>query len=74
MEILGQIFSLPKELININFQDKNGNSALHYSCDEGNLKIVEILLKANCETNIKNNEKKKHHYIYHLKGVILISV
>ena len=73
LEILGQIFSLPKELININFQDKNGNSALHYSCDEGNLKIVEILLKANCETNIKNNEKKTPLHLSSKRGYFDIS-
>ena len=36
-----------KFLININNQDEKGNTALHYACDEGNLKIVEILLNAN---------------------------
>ena len=68
LEILEQIVSLPEELKNINYQDENGNTALHYSCDEGNLKIVEILLKANCETNIRNNEKKTPLHLASKRG------
>ena len=58
LENLEKILNLPNNLGDINFRDENGFSALHYSCDEGNFKIVVILLKANCETNIKNKEKK----------------
>ena len=54
--IFHHILSLQKKsYININHQDKNGYTALHYACDEGNLKIVEVLLNANCNPNIKNN-------------------
>ena len=73
LEILEQIFSLPNNLININYQDENGFSALHYSCDEGNLKIVEILLKVNCETNIKNKEKKTPLHLASKNGYFDIS-
>ena len=73
LEILAQIFSLPNNLKNINYQDENGYSALHYACDEGNLKIVEILLKANCETNIKNNEKKTPLHLSSKRGYFDIS-
>ena len=73
LEILEKIFSLPNNLININYQDDNGFSALHYACDEGNLKIVEILLKANCETNIKNNEKKTPLHLASKRGYFDIS-
>ena len=73
LEILEKIFSLPNNLININYQDENGFSALHFSCDEGNLKIVEILLKANCETNIKNNEKKTPLHLASKRGYFDIS-
>ena len=73
LEILNQIFSLPTDLININFQDEKGNSALHYACDEGNLKIVEILLKTNCETNIKNKEKKTPLHLSSKRGYFDIS-
>ena len=73
LEILEQIFSLPNNLVNINYQDENGFTALHYSCDEGNLKIVEILLKANCETNIKNKEKKTPLHLASKNGYFDIS-
>ena len=73
LEILEQIVSLPEELKNINYQDENGNTALHYSCDEGNLKIVEILLKANCETNIRNNEKKTPLHLASKRGYFDVS-
>ena len=54
--IFQKIISLQKQTnININYQDENGYTALHYACDEGNLKIVDILLNANCDPNIKNN-------------------
>ena len=54
--IFQQIKSLQKQThININYQDENGYTALHYACEEGNLKIVETLLNANCNPNIKNN-------------------
>ena len=56
IEILEKVIS--KDQNKINYQDENGNSALHYSCDEGNLRIVEILLKANCDPNLKNKENK----------------
>ena len=73
LEVLSQIISLPNNKMNINFQDELGNSALHYSCDEGNLKIVEILLKANCETNIKNNENKTPLHLSSKRGYFDIS-
>ena len=73
LEILEQMYSLPSELININYQDENGFSALHFSCDEGNLKIVDILLNANCETNIKNNEKKTPLHLASKRGYFDIS-
>ena len=73
LEILEQILSLPEDIRNINYQDEEGSSALHYSCDEGNLKIVEILLKANCETNIKNNKLKTPLHLASKRGYFDIS-
>ena len=37
---------LSSKQVNINFQNENGWSALHFACDEGNLKIVDILIKS----------------------------
>ena len=73
LEILEQILSLPEDIRNINYQDEEGSSALHYACDEGNLKIVEILLKANCETNIKNNKMKTPLHLASKRGYFDIS-
>ena len=73
LELLQQVSSLPKNIRNINYQDENGFSALHYSCDEGNLKIVETLLKANCELNIRNNENKTPLHLSSIRGFFDIS-
>ena len=69
-EIFKQIeqnLSLP-DFINLNFKDENGYTALHYACDEGRLKIVEILLDENCDPNIKNNEKDTPLHLASKKG------
>ena len=46
---------IPNDIKNKDYQDENGNTALHYACEEGNLKIVEILLGFKCNPNIKNS-------------------
>ena len=58
LEIFGQILSLDKNNRDINYKDENGYSALHYACEEGNLKIVEILIDTHCNPNILNNLKQ----------------
>jgi len=69
LQIFHEIRTLKEKfLININYQDEKGNTALHYACDEGNLKIVEILLNANCNTNIKNNLNKTPLHLSTQKG------
>ena len=40
----------------INWQNKNGDTALHIACQKRNLKIVEILIKAGADTS-KLNKK-----------------
>ena len=59
--------------ININFQNENGWSALHFACDEGNLKIVDILIKSKIDLNLKTNEKKTALHISVLRGYFDIS-
>ena len=59
--------------IDINFQKENGWSALHYACDEGNLKIVDILIKSKIDINLKTNEKKTALHIAVLRGYFDIS-
>ena len=62
-----------KDKININYQNENGWSALHFACDEGNLKVVEILIKAHIELNLTNNEKKTPLHISVSHGYFDIS-
>ena len=53
---LDKVLLLPHS--DINYRDESGFTALHYACDEGNLKIVDILLKTNCDVNARTNDKK----------------
>ena len=57
LDFLKKFKSINKTM-DINYQDEKGNTALHYSCEEGNLKIVEILLDANCDISLKNNNNE----------------
>ena len=67
-EIFEQISSLTNRHMDINYKDENGYTALHYACDEGNLKIVEILLNANCDPNLKNNDKETPLHLASKRG------
>jgi len=40
--------------INVNIQNKNGDTGLHCAVDQGLDKVVEMLLKANADPNIKD--------------------
>ena len=68
MELFTQILALPNNIFDINYRDENGLSALHYSCDEGHLKIVKLLLDAKCDPNIKNNEKETPLHLASKRG------
>ena len=72
LETFRQILSIQKK-ININYKDENGFTALHFACDEGNLKIVEIILGAGCDTNIKNIYKQTPLHISAKRGYFDIS-
>ena len=41
---------------NINYQDNNGNSALHYCAIHNRTEVSKILLKANIDISLKNKE------------------
>ena len=45
VDAVSLILSSPK-MINVNRQDKNGRTALHYACAAGNAKAAEVVLKA----------------------------
>ena len=59
---------ISQDNLDINYQNENGWTALHYACDEGNLKIVEILIKAHSNINIRNNDKKTPLHISVTRG------
>ena len=67
-EIYNKILQLPKESNNFNYQDASGYSALHYSSELGNLKMVELLIKAKCNINIKTKENKTPLHLSAIKG------
>ena len=68
IEIFNKILQLPKESINLNYQDANGYSPLHYSSELGNIKIVEMLTKAKCNINIKTKDNKTPLHLSAIKG------
>lgn len=43
---------------NINYKDKNGNTALMHAANHYNLEAFETLLKFKADTKIKNNDGK----------------
>ena len=68
IEFINKNNSLNKKLLDLNYHDEKGFTALHYSCNEGNLKIVEILLNAKCDPNVKNKEKETPLHFAAKKG------
>ena len=73
LEIYNQIDSLPNNKKIKNYRDENGNTALHYACDEGNLKIVEILLDLKYDPNIKNASNSTPLHLSAKRGYFDIS-
>jgi len=47
--------------LDINYQNEEGWGAIHYACDEGNFKIIDILIekKANLNLMIIKDKMKK---------------
>ena len=73
LEIYGYILNSQKENMDKNYKDENGFTALHYACDEGNLKIVEVLIEAKYDPNIKNNYKQTPLHLSAKRGYFDIS-
>jgi ankyrin repeat protein len=46
---------------------------MHLACDEGNLKIVEILIKSKIDLNLRTRDKKTALHFSVLRGYIDIS-
>ena len=68
LDLFDKISVLQNFSTDINYKDENGFTALHYSSDEGNLKIVEKLLNSNCNPNIKNNKNETPLHLASKKG------
>lgn len=49
-------FRFKKNLIDLNKQDKEGNTALMFACKIGNLKTVELLIKKGAQLALANHE------------------
>lgn len=47
-----------KNGVDINIQDRSGDSALHIVAGKGNAKLVRVLLNGGANINIKNNIKE----------------
>ena len=45
--------------INLDLQDKDGNTPLHIACMKGTSDIIELLVKAKSNTEIQNKRKKR---------------
>lgn len=77
LDNLSRLYRLEGENINIHFHDKaSGKNALHLACEEGNLKIVEILIKLNFNLNLKVKNKSSKKTALHIsceKGYFDIS-
>ncbi|MCQ2815936.1 MAG: protein kinase [archaeon] len=58
---------------NVNFQDSKGWSALHYICQDGNLKITYLLIRRGIKLNLQTNDKKTPLHIAALNGFFDIS-
>ena len=46
---------------------------MHFACDEGNLKVVDILIKSKIDLNLKTKEKKTALHISVFRGYFDIS-
>lgn len=42
--------------LNINFYDKEGQTALHQSCMDGNLELVKLLIKFGADVRLANRD------------------
>lgn len=56
---------LLKHGANLDIQDEEGNTALHTAVKSGNIELIEILLKAGADRNIRNKEG-------HLPGALAV--
>jgi ankyrin repeat protein len=66
--------NVEKDNLLLNHKDKSGNTVLHYTMEDGNLKLSIELIKLGAKTDILNNEGKyclDNIQDHSLKGIIL---
>jgi len=51
-----KILETRDEKINVNFYDNEGQTALHQSCMDGNLKLVKLLVKFGADVKLANRD------------------
>lgn len=73
LEILSKIYKIEGNNTNIQFRDETGWTALHYAADEGNFKIIEILMKMNINPNLRTASKKTALHLSAEKGYFDVS-
>jgi len=56
MESVSILLSTDNCLVDV--QDRYGNTALHYACEEERLQVAKLLIKAGANTEIQNREEK----------------
>ncbi len=54
---------LRSSFLSKNYQDVKGNSALHYACEEGSIKIVDALIKNGVDINLLNFQNQSPLHI-----------
>src|SRR5690349_993231 len=60
-EDLGELASLIKD-ININHQDENGETALHWAAVRGHRKLAQLLIENKADPDVVSNEGKTALY------------
>ena len=66
---------LTSPLLDLSYQDKNGNTYLHLSIIQQNLKLIKQLLEKKISINAKNNDGNTAlHFAYYIKNIEIINI
>ncbi len=66
LKTLSELYALESEKLDIHFTNELGKNCLHIACEEGNLRIVEILLKLNFDFKLKVKDKLSKKTALHI--------
>lgn len=74
LDLISELYKIEENQIDLHRKNEEGKTFLHISCEEGNLKILEILIKMKVDINIKTlKEKKTSLHLSSEKGYFDIS-